>query len=181
MAMLKPIAGDDCRVVWQVILMAYANNDRSEIEADWKHLLDCTPNAIDWLFEMFPEREDMAGEAAILYPKEPLAWFWLGEQANQAVNPQRALQYYSETIRLDPANGLAWCRLGNIHEDQEQLQTAMVDYWQCCLNGDRGSNGCYGAGRIAEKLGDIPAAIQYYRHSHWLPALQRADALAPTQ
>ncbi len=180
-AVLKPLARNDCRVNWQLILLAYDSNDHAEIEADWKQLLGCTPEAIDWLFQMFPERTDMASAAAELYPNEPQAWFWLGEQANQTGDQLVAIQYFSETVRLQPSDGLGWCRLGYLYEGQEMFQAAIDAYWQCCSNGDPGSNGCYGAGRNAEKVGDTQAAIQYYRRSHWLPAQQRADALEASQ
>ena len=49
--------------------------------------------------------------------------------------------------------------------------------FQACLNGDPGANGCYGAGSIARELGDLEAAIRYYRLSNWEEALSLADEL----
>ena len=48
---------------------------------------------------------------------------------------------------------------------------------ECCGNNDPGVNGCWGAGRMMEKEGNIPQAIYYYRLSHWSTSLQRADTL----
>jgi tetratricopeptide (TPR) repeat protein len=105
----------------------------------------------------------------------------LGDLSKASSNLPLASQYYAESARLNPSDGLAWCRLGWVEEAQERLPSALDAFWQCCQNGDPGSNGCYSAGRVAEKLGDIPAAIRYYRLSHWSPALQRADELEGSQ
>ena len=61
------------------------------------------------------------------------------------------------TVSLAPKNGLAWCRLGYSYEQTHELEQAATAYLNCCLNGDRGSNGCYGAGRVMEQLGNSTA------------------------
>jgi hypothetical protein len=58
------------------------------------------------------------------------------------------------------------------------LEQAANAYLNCCLNGDPGSNGCYGAGCMMERLGNLPQAIAYYyRLSCWEEAQNRADEL----
>lgn len=174
---LNPVISDDCRINWQIILLTLIINKPADIEDNQSNLLECTPNSIDWLMLSVPQREDLAQRAVQLYPDQPRAWFWLGELATTTGDSLQAEKDFAESVRLDPTYGLAWCRLGGLKERQGQINTAEEAYLQCCENGDPGSNGCYGAGRMAEKLNDVPAAIQFYRRSHWSGALQRAEAL----
>jgi tetratricopeptide (TPR) repeat protein len=176
-SLLTPIIGEDCRVNWQIILLANGNGKPQEVESYINNLLACSPESVYLLLTIFPTRVDLANQVSQLYPKEPKAWFWLGDLANQSGDILQAKEYFIESVNLDPAYGLAWCRLGIIYEQQNLLNDAEDAFWQCCQNGDPGSNGCYGAGRMAEQLNDIPSAIKFYNHSHWQPALQRADEL----
>ena len=177
MTKLAPIITQDCRINWQISLLALRADIPPDIEINMQNMLDCSPKSVDWLILIAPQRTDLALRAAKLYPEEAQIWLWLGDLAKTAEDPTLADKYFTESTRLDPYYGLAWCRLGRIKESQELLDEALYAFWECCQNGDPGSNGCYGAGRIAENLGDIPSAIQYYRRSHWQPALARADEL----
>ncbi len=174
---LEPLAKEDCRVYWQVVMLGSAGGNSANLDDPMGELLACTPRSIDWLLLVAPERSDLALQATQLYPQEPKAWFWLGDLAKASGDQLEAKQYFTESVRLDKAYALAWCRLGLINENEGLIADAEEAYLQCCQNGDPGSNGCYGAGRMAEKLDDIPNAIRYYRRSHWLPALERADML----
>ena len=98
-------------------------------------------------------------------------------KATQADDPQAALAAYSRVVQLQPSNGLAWCRLGLVNEKTGQTLPAVDAYLGCCRNGNSGANGCYGAGRMMEKLGDPRKAIEYYRLSSYVDSLQRADEL----
>ncbi|MGC8838813.1 MAG: hypothetical protein ACP5UM_10400, partial [Anaerolineae bacterium] len=44
-------------------------------------------------------------------------------------------------------------------------EAAIQAYLNSCTYGDPGSNGCYRAGKTAERLGDYARAAQYYRLS----------------
>jgi tetratricopeptide (TPR) repeat protein len=181
LSLLKPVISKDCRVNWQMVLLAYRMDTPPDVEPYLNNMLDCTPRAVGWLLQIAPQHEDLALRASQLYPQEPSTWFWLGDLAKTSGDLISAEKYFSESVRLDPTYDLASCRLGSIYEQQGLFQAALDSFWQCCQNGDPGSNGCYGAGRMAEKLNDIPAAIRYYSRSHWLPALQRADELAASK
>lgn len=176
-SILSPITEEDCRVNWQLILLTYDRERAIDVENNITNLLACTQNSVEWLLLIYPNRTDIAAKAVQQYPNDPKAWFWLGDLAKETGNIELAKDYFNESIRLVPAYDLAWCRLGWINEGQGLISEAEGSFLRCCENGDPGSNGCYGAGRMAEKLNDIPSAIQYYRRSHWLPALQRADEL----
>ncbi|NIR63768.1 MAG: hypothetical protein GWO10_08350, partial [candidate division Zixibacteria bacterium] len=127
------------------------------------------------------DREDIASRAAELYPEQSISWFWLGELANTGPDRFLAAFYFERSMLLNPSDGLAWCRLGRIYEGQEMFEDSFQAYAQCCQNGDPGSHGCFGAGRLSEKLGNIPMAIEYYQRSHHEPALDRAEELEAEQ
>ncbi len=71
--------------------------------------------------------------------------------------------------------GMVW--IGKRVRYEWNTQHALEAFLTCCNIDDAGSNGCYGAGRMAEKLGDPQKAIEYYRLSRWDGALKRADEL----
>ena len=177
---LETIAPQDCRIYWQISLLSHYTGNLSATVERLETMLNCSPEAVDWLFLMAPQRKDLALRAAQLYPQDAKVWLWLGDLASQENDVLLAEQNYLRSTRQDPLYGLAWCRLGKIKESQGLLDQAVDSFWLCCKNGDPGSNGCYGAGRVAEKLGDIPNAIRYYRHSHYQRARDRADELEAT-
>ncbi len=139
--------------------------------------LACGAEYIPLLAVIAPTNVEDARLATILYPQEARAWFWLAE-ASAPVDTAAERSAYLQTVRLEPSYGLAWCRLGRNYSTAGELQKAQEAFLNCCIYGDPGSNGCYGAGRMAEKLGDLQKAIEYYRLSRWDGALDRADELA---
>ena len=92
-------------------------------------------------------------------------------------NPVESARLYSQGLKIDPSNGSIWCRLGQLQDAGGDIAAAEVSFFQCCLHGDPGKNGCYGAGVAAEKQGNLEKAINYYRFSRWEGALQRANEL----
>lgn len=179
--LLEPVAEQDCRIHWQISVLALRIDNEPDIETDLHKMLECSPRAVDWLYLIAPLRSDLALQAASLYPGEARTWLWLGDLAQSNGDLARASQYFAESTRHDPVYGLAWCRLGRVDEQRGLLEEAVGAFWQCCQNGDPGSHGCYGAGRVSEQLGDIPNAIRYYRRSHFPPALERAAELEDAQ
>jgi tetratricopeptide (TPR) repeat protein len=90
--------------------------------------------------------------------------------------PEQAIVLYRQALQRRPLDGLRWRELGDLLVENEP-QAAIAAYLESCYNGDPGSHGCYNAGLTAEKLGDLPDAIRYYRLSKWSGALERAAAL----
>ena len=90
--------------------------------------------------------------------------------------PLEAIDLYHRLLELRPYDGVLWRELGDLLVEKDPY-AAIEAYLQSCYNKDPGAHGCYNAGRTAENLGDLDAAIRYYRLSKWSGALERADAL----
>jgi tetratricopeptide (TPR) repeat protein len=103
------------------------------------------------------------------------AQFVMGAALSKSL-PARAIQLYRQGLEGKPRDGVRWYELGDLLRDSDP-QVAIEAYLQSCYLGDPGKHGCYGAGRAAEAMGDIQAAIGYYRLSRWEGALDRADEL----
>lgn len=91
-------------------------------------------------------------------------------------DPAQAVDLYRQGLTAKPYDGIRWFELGDLLSKTDP-QAALEAYLQSCIYGDPGSHGCYGAGRMAEQLGDPTQAIEYYRRSSWVEALKRADEL----
>jgi tetratricopeptide (TPR) repeat protein len=116
--------------------------------------------------------EELAGESPSLAVETQ---FLLASAISQE-EPERAIQLYQDGLQRKPTDGIRWRELGDLLYEKDP-QAAIEAYLQSCHRGDPGSNGCYRAGRTAEELGDLEAAIRYYRLSQWSRALERADEL----
>jgi len=170
---LLPISGEaDCGAVWLSAQLAARQGNPSGYAA----ALACSPLYTPLVAVERPLDAGLAAQAVHAQPLDPALWFWLG-QAQEADKSLSALDSYLKVLALDEQNGLAWCRLGFIYETQGNLTSSLDAFAKCCSNEDPGVNGCYGAGRVSEKLGDPLQAIQYYRMSRWLVAQQKADEL----
>ena len=165
-----------CDHIWLAAAEAGRRGDPSGQRHIWEQALGCSPGNLSLLLTVLPQETDMARLATQSYPNNFKAWFWFGE----AIAPNDYLdarQAYLRTVALAPSYGLAWCRLGRNYENNGEIEKAAKAWLNCCCNGDPGSNGCYGAGRMMEQLGDPQQAIEYYRFSHWEGSLKRADEL----
>jgi tetratricopeptide (TPR) repeat protein len=170
------ITSPDCSHIWLVGRAAGQRGDRIAQRQAFMQALGCSPVYRSLVQTILPEDQDLARLTTQYYPESSEAWFWLGE-ASTPSDPQGARQAYLKTLTLSPHNGLAWCRLGLNYEKNSEFDKAADAWLNCCLNGDPGANGCYGAGRMMERLGNLPQAIVYYRLSVWETAQNRADEL----
>jgi tetratricopeptide (TPR) repeat protein len=93
-----------------------------------------------------------------------------------ATDPSRAIELYQDGLQRSPRDGVRWYELGHLLADVD-VEAALEAYARSCRYGDPGSHGCYGAGRMAERQGDVFLAIEYYRQSRWAGAQERADQL----
>ena len=169
-------ASETCQQSWLRVAASSANPSYFIQPGDVSVLLDCGLEYASLLSAIQPHNYEYAFIAAARYPDDPDIWLWLGDASGSTV-PQTAILAYSHVVQLQPANGLAWCLLAKRYENAKQPQAALNAYIPCCHNGDPGSYGCYGAGRLLEKLGTPQQAIAYYRLSQWDKSLKRADVL----
>ena len=170
------VTASGCDHLWLVGAEAGKRGDLVGQRQIWEQSLGCSPGILSLLQIILPQDVDMALLATQKYPKNPEAWFWLGE-AIAPIDNLGARQAYLHTISLAPHDGLAWGRLGRNFEYDGELEKAAQAWLNCCYDGDPGSHGCFGAGRMMELLGDPQQAIDYYRLSRWEGALNRASEL----
>jgi tetratricopeptide (TPR) repeat protein len=165
-----------CSQKWLTGVAAGMQGDQEEQRQIWMQSLACSEHYLSVLRTAVPQDRELALLATQLYPRSALAWFWLGETF---IDTERlsGLQAYLHVVELEPRYGLAWCRLGWKYESMNEYETASQAFYNCCRNGDPGRNGCFGAGRMEEKLGNPTQAIAYYRLSRFEDAQKRADEL----
>lgn len=138
--------------------------------------LPCSPIYMDMIRTLAPTDANLATQAHWLYPDQPAPLYWLGESNGPYGQPQDQ-PYYEQIVAAHPNEGLAWCYLGGIYENQGNPQEALDARINCCYNGDPGSNGCYHAGRLYEEKQQYDKAIHFYRLSKWEPSNDKARLL----
>jgi tetratricopeptide (TPR) repeat protein len=171
------ITSSGCAHTWLAGMAAGQRRDLSTQHQSLEQALGCSPAYVTLVQAVYPADQELARLAAQTYPASARAWFWLGETLASNDLPA-AREAYLHTVTLAPHHALAWCRLGRNSESSGDLGKASAAWLACCLNGDPGKNGCWGAGRMMEQLGNLPQAILYYRLSRWQGALDRAQLLS---
>jgi hypothetical protein len=175
--LIREQAFNDQRVNW---LLAQIATNQEEKQNAYRAVLYCCSEYVNLLSAKMNSDIGLATEATQVYPENPQTWLWLANLQSKT-NPNLALDAYTQVVRLDDHNGLVWCYIGRITEKKSLFQQAENAYLKCCQNEDPGVEGCYGAGRMAEKLGDPQRAISYYRLSKWSTAQSKADELEKNQ
>jgi tetratricopeptide (TPR) repeat protein len=166
----------DCHASWFRGWVANRLGQEGERDLAWGVTIRCLPQYILMLRILAPQNQALAELAVQEQPAAAEAWFWL---ANLRVkqSADEAIELYQRGLDLKPQDGLRWRELGDLWLTTNQPQSALEAYLQSCYHGDPGSNGCYGAGRIVEDMGDFQTAIRYYRLSRWSGAHERAAQL----
>ena len=172
-SVFTPAAGSTCGQLWLDAISDHHAGLEPTL-SNWRAIMQCDATYINLVQTIYPRDHAIAAQAVDLYPYSARVWLWLGVTE---LSPVEAMQSFQKTVSLEPDNGLAWCYLGGTYEAASKLTDAVTAYLACCRLGDPGVNGCWGAGRNYEKLGDLPAAIAAYQRSTWPPALQRAAEL----
>jgi hypothetical protein len=166
---------EGCSAHWFRGLLAHAVGDEHARDKAWVEAMRCSPHYICMVSAMLPDRQALANLAVLVQPNSADAWFWLARVRGKEA-PKVAIELYRRGLALRPTDGESWQELGALLARQDP-QAALAAYLQSCYNGDPGYNGCWRAGQTAERLGDIEAAIRYYRLSRWPRALNRASQL----
>ena len=173
---LQELAGRDSRA-WYLVGLAYHQlgqwKDRDQA---WIKAFEHDPGSIRLVRAQVPENRSLAQWALTAQPGRADGYFWTAA-FHERDNPELAVTLYRNGLRLDGDDGRSWLNLGRLLERQKRYQQALVAYIKSCYRGDPGANGCWNAGRMAEKLGRMDVAIRLYRHSRWPRAWQRAAKL----
>jgi tetratricopeptide (TPR) repeat protein len=164
--------GENCSINW---LRAGALSSTSA-GASYRDVLKCGDIYLEMAKQARPLDTSLASYAVEQYPSSPKAWIWLANTL-KATDRSAALSAYQVTLSLDPGNSLAWCESGFIYEREHDYESARTTFNNCCTYGDAGSEGCYGAGRMEEKLGNPQAAINAFLRSKWEGSWIRAREL----
>ena len=166
---------EGCSAHWFRGLLAHAVSDEHARDTAWVKAMRCSPHYVSMVLATIPDHSLLAETAVWVQPDSADAWFWLAQVRSQE-DPQVAIELYRRGLALRPTDGRRWVALGNLLAFRDP-EAAIEAYLQACNHGDPGSNGCWNAGKAAERLGDIPAAIRYYRLSRWSVAQSRAAQL----
>ncbi len=170
------LPSQDCRLLWLSAVSTAASRGALPSHEALLRAIRCQPEYLEVLQGLAPYDVRLADEVVRLYPRNPDALMWLAE-VKERFDRVRATELYEMITRVDPKNGLAWCRLGVQRQDQGDLERALAAFQECCMHGDPGSNGCWRAGGILEKQGRLEEAIFWYSQSRFSKALERAREL----
>ncbi len=172
---LQRLARENCRLTWFQAALAGQRFDLQSQRENWLEAMRCSPRYIPLVRKFAPQDEELAQQATQKQPASAQAWFWLAELTVEE-SPEQAIHYYRRGLAIDPSGGWDWVRLGRLLEEREPL-AAIQAYAHACFLDDPGLHGCYGAGYMSEKIGDIEAAIRFYRLSSFPKAQERAAEL----
>lgn len=165
------IAEKRCEVYWLQALQARQVQDDDLLDESLMQAISCHGSYVPLARVLEPDNLALALAATGIYPDLAEAWFWAGD-----LQPDQRQAYYRQGLTLDPNNGRRWLDLAQILRETDP-QGALAAYLEACYLGDPGYKACQGAGSLAEAMGDVNAAIRYYRLSGWEPIARRADQL----
>ncbi|NOY06062.1 MAG: hypothetical protein GXO82_05455 [Chlorobi bacterium] len=161
---LARLDNEDCRAFWLRGVYARKRGNVRRSDSLFARLIRCT-DAYDRLLYLTETNNQKLAELAVrFHPDHAEALFWLAQICSTKA-PIRAMRLYRQGLALNPADGLRWRHLGDVYARLREFQNAIYAYGQSCRHGDPGANGCWRAGRMAERLGDYATALKYYRLS----------------
>ena len=165
-----------CRAGWLQGKVAQAW-ERPDLRDDaWAELLFCDDAFVPLIAGELPDHARLAELAVERQPESAAAHLWLARVRFRSHDRDEAERLYRRCLELDPGHGRAWLELGRLLA-REDPRAGLDAFALSCRHGDPGANGCLAAGATAERLGDVDAAIRYYRKSRFFRARERADGL----
>ncbi|MFO7663999.1 MAG: O-antigen ligase family protein [Chloroflexota bacterium] len=173
--MVERLAGRHCPAFWFEGLLHHAAGNQAARTSAWADLLPCTDRYTSYMAKAAPGDTMLARKAIAVNPGDAPAYFWLaGALTHEA--PDEAIALYRQGLSLAPDDGFQWQRLADLLATSDPAAAEQA-YYQSCLHGDPGANGCWRAGGLAEARGEVKQAIVYYRLSNFPEARSRADRL----
>ena len=159
----SPSLAGNCQALWLQGLVAHRQGAEGARDAAWGRWLGCPQARVAFLEALLEEDPRWAERSVQLAPDDAESWFWLA-RLRAATDPDAAIALYRQGFARNPFDALRWRELGDLLAGQDP-EAAIQAYLNSCAYGDPGSNGCYRAGKTAERLGDLERAAQYYRLS----------------
>jgi oligosaccharide repeat unit polymerase len=173
--MVERLAGTRCPAYWFEGLLHNAAGNQIARTSAWADLLPCTDRYIGYMAAAAAGDTLLARQAIAINPGDASAYFWLaGALTHEA--PDEAIALYTQGLSLAPDDGFQWQRLADLLATSDPAAAEQA-YYQSCVHGDPGANGCWRAGGLAEARGEVEQAIVYYRLSNFSEARSRADRL----
>lgn len=159
----SPFLADDCRALWLQGLVAHAQGREAGRDDAWTRWLQCPQARVAFVEAVTGDDISWAERSVRLAPQDAEGWFWLARLRADS-DPDGAIALYRQGFARNPVDALRWRELGDLLAGRDP-GGAILAYLNSCYYGDPGSNGCYRAGKTAERLGDWGRAAQYYRLS----------------
>lgn len=153
----------DCQALWLQGLAAHRQGEVRARDAAWGQWLACPGARVEFVEAILGDDFRWAERSVRLASRDAEGWFWLA-RLRAGADPEEAIALYRQGFARNPFDALRWRELGDLLAGQDP-EAAIQAYLNSCYYGDPGSNGCYRAGKTAERLGDYVRAAQYYRLS----------------
>lgn len=160
-----------CAAHWMAVLQAEALGRLDERDQAYRQAIACDSQYVAFMQRMHPEDLSLAQMSIEKQPGSAVSWFWAGD-----LLPEKKIEYYQRGLAIDPLDGLRWLSLGDALKSENPEQ-ALQAYLNACNNGDPGYHGCLRAGMMAEQLGSVQKAIEFYRMSSYSQVREKADIL----
>ncbi len=167
---------------WGLALLAGWRGDKAEQERLLRQVVVSSPERIPVARILSPANLALASLARETHPDQPLAIFWVAEIEASAGDRPAAIEAYKQALALTPKDGVRWVELGYLYRDNAQPDLALSALERACQLRDRGGNGCWQAGLLAESLGQTAEARRFYNETldqipNYQPALDHLKAL----
>lgn len=146
--------------------LADALGRSAQRDAAYRQLFHCTDGLDDLVAFLLPDHVELAQDAYRQHPQSAAAHLWRARQLAKGNDTDRhqARVLFRTALDLDSSNGRAWVELGHVLYHHSRRE-ALIAYAEACERGDYYGQGCWQAGATARELGDLEAAIGYYRTS----------------
>ena len=171
----QSVSTSDCHVQWYNGVIFHKMDLIDERNNALSLMLECDPSYVKLISNLVPDEKKLAEHALKVQPSDAESWFWAAGFLVES-KPGKALEMYRKGIKLNPKSGIRWLEYGNLLAETDP-DAAVEAYWQSCLHGDPGWNGCQRAGSTAEGLGNYDDAVRYYKRSYWKPTRERGIRL----
>jgi len=181
-AFLEQAATTHPSAEWGLALLTRWQGDAARSRTHLQALIASESDRLPLLQALYTYDVALARQAWQQYGGQPLAAFWLGK-ALTVSDPPGAIVAYEQGLRLNGRDGVLWVELGWLYRRQGQYAEALHAYDQGCRRRDRGGNGCWQAGLLAEEMGLRDRAADYYRQTlqqipGYDPAIERLNGLS---